>query len=486
MYNIVCVLVSGILCAFSGGAEEYAFLVFLAPSVFFFVCKRSPENAPKYSFFYGCALWGGSCLFLFELFKNGYLPSFLLTFIAFLLLSVLGGLVFFFGFLVFRLMYRAGFPFIFSVSCAYLLSETLPLLFGPFSFPWTSLSSFAACYPPFLQIASFCGSASVTLLIVIINAFCASSVFYSNNRKYSLFLFTCAVFVFVSNTSFGICKLNVESENEKISVAVVQGNLSDRQKWSVNKKDTLFLYSELIHLIVKEEAPSIIILPETAYPWIDVTAFSDIARDTQTVIVFGSFDSCGKKIYNSATVAFPDGKTASFGKRHLVPFGEYDPTGLLNNELMGNLSCGNRGGVIDTPIGKLGFLICFESLFSYLDRQNTSDGAELTVVLTNDSWFGDSSALYRHLCHSVLRAVESGRSVICSANTGISCVISKHGVITASVPRNKTAVFSAQTEKIPDGILYSSVGDIIILVILLILLKIEFFLESVYTSAGID
>ena len=302
-----------------------------------------------------------------------------------------------------------------------------------------------------------------------------------------LFLFTLAAFVFVCNAAFGLCKMNIKNENEKITVAVVQGNLSEGEKWYTSKKDTLFLYSELIRLISNEEKPSLVILPETAYPWTDLTAFSDIAKRTGTSVLFGAFECDGGRIYNSAAVSFQNGEISlSYRKRRLVPFGEYDHLGILGKDLAGNLSFGDRVGVIDTPVGKIGVLICFESLFSYLNRQNISNGAELTVVLTNDSWFGNSSALYRHLCHSVLRAVESGRSVICAANTGISCVISKYGVITVSVPKNTTAVFSVQTEKIPDGTLNSSVGDIIIFVILLILLKIEFFLESVYTSACID
>ena len=487
MLGIICSFVSGLLCAFSGASEKTAFLAFLSPSLFFFILKKTPEKSAKHSFFYGLALWGGSCLFLFELFKNGYIPSLVLTFLAFLLLSCLGGIIFFICFLVFRFVYRSGFPFVFSVLCSYLLAENIPMLLGQFSFPWTSLSSFVACYPPFLQIASLGGPASCTSLVVIINAFISLALSCWQNKKRVLWFLTFAVFVFTANISFGVCKMSIRKEYEKITVAVVQGNLSDNDKWYTSKKDTLFLYSELIRLISQKAAPSLIVLPETAYPWADMTVFTDIAKESDSFIIFGAFELFDDKIYNSAYVSFPNGNVSpSYRKRRLVPFGEYDPFGVFNLDFMGNICLGDRGGGIETPIGKVGFLLCFESLFSYLNRQNTADGAELTVVLSNDSWFGDSSALYRHLCHSVLRAVESGRSVVCAANTGISCIISKYGVITASAPKNTTAVFSAQTEKIPDETLNSSVGDIVIFVILLILLKIEFFLESVYTSASID
>ena len=491
MISFVCSFISGLFTALAGAERCFSILSFFAPTLFAFICKKSPEKCLPNSFFYGFALWGGSCLWIFELYFNGYLPSLGLTFFALLALSVIGGMILTVGFLPFYFFSKIGFPFLFSFTFSYLLSEFIPSAMGRFSFPWTSLAASVSCFTPFLQTASVGGSLSVSFTVIVINGLFALALSEIKNKKRFIFYFFVAIAVFFSNLSFGFLRMARPLTGEKISVAIVQGNLAADGKWTTDKTDTLFLYSELCRLICEENEPSLIILPETSYPWTDnvsaVSAFSSLSKKLDSCIVFGCFEDENGQIFNSAHVSSPDGSVlGSYRKRRLVPFGEYDPFGILPSDLVGKISFGGMGGVLETPVCDIGFLICFESLFSALNRQNSADGADITVIMTNDSWFGKSSALYRHLSHAVLRAVESGRSVVCAANTGISCVISSMGEITASVPNNTTAVFCSETEKITDGTLYSSVGDVIIFAALYLLLQFEFFLESVYTSACID
>jgi len=491
MISFVCSFISGLFTALAGAERSFSVLSFFAPTLFAFVCGKSPERSLPNSFFYGFALWGGSCLWIFELYFNGYLPSFCLTFFALFALSVIGGLIFTVGFLPFYFLSKIGAPFLFSFTFSYLLSEFIPSAMGRFSFPWTSLATSVSCFPPFLQTASVGGSLSVSFTVIVINGLFALALTEIKNKKRFFFYCSFAAAVFFSNLSFGFFRMSQPLSGEKISVAVVQGNLAADGKWTTDKTDTIFLYSELCRLICKKNEPSLIILPETSYPWTDdslaVSAFSSLSKKIDSCVVFGCFEEENGQIFNSARVSLPDGSIlGSYRKRRLVPFGEYDPFGILPSDLVGNISFGNKAGVIKTSVCNIGFLICFESLFSSLDRQNSFDGADITVIMTNDSWFGESSALYRHMSHAILRAVESGRSVVCSANTGISCVISNMGEITASVPNSTTAVFCSETEKITDGTLYSSVGDVIIFAALYLLLQFEFFLESVYTSACID
>jgi apolipoprotein N-acyltransferase len=389
-------------------------------------------------------------------------------------------------FMILRVFVGAG------LWAAFEWSQTI----GWWGVPWGRLPIGQSEYLVGLQTASWFGSYFVTFLIVAVNFLLAYTLLDLPKWKLGVMLATCLL-VFQYGAGTLIWFTTDVTDGEPIEVACVQGNISSSDKWSNDSdKKTTEIYTKLI-VEAAEHGSELVILPETAFPY-DLDSefyaslnktFCDISRENGIYLLVGAYTVEGEKDSLNSLVCFsPEGERLDtvYSKRHLVPFGEYDPFGVFNFDLMGNICLGDRGGVIETPIGKIGFLICFESLFSYLNRQNTADGAELTVVLSNDSWFGDSSALYRHLCHSVLRAVESGRSVVCAANTGISCIISKYGVITASAPKNTTAVFSAQTEKIPDGTLNSSVGDIVIFVILLILLKIEFFLESVYTSASID
>lgn len=437
---------------------------------------------------YGASLWSCSCLWLRQLYQNGYLSSEWAVAGAITGIAFVGGTLFAVCFspLVFLSKYK--FPFISVLAGLYLLAEYASASVGDLSFPWTSLSSFVACFTPFLQIASAGGPLAVSLSILLIDLLFASALFYIGDRRKQMFFIVCSVTVFCSVASFGLVKMTSYVNSEKITVAVVQGNLGEDRKWTTDKDDTVYLYSELSRLITEVSSPDIVIFPETSYPWSENSnIFSSLAQQTDTCIIYGCFEKTDNDTYNTACVSAADGSMCgSYRKRHLVPFGEYDPLGILTTDFVGTLSSGNGVGVVETPVGKIGFLICFESLFSALDRQNILDGAEITVVMTNDSWFDDSSALYRHLSHSVLRAVSSGRYVVCAANTGISCVISNKGKVIVAADTGKTAVFFSEAEKISDRTLYSSVGDIVILHAIILLLQFEFFLESVYTSACVD
>ena len=85
--------------------------------------------------------------------------------------------------------------------------------------------------------------------------------------------------------------------------------------------------------------------------------------------------------------------------------------------------------MIDSEWGKIGSLICFDSIYEELSLRSVRDGAEIMVISSNDSWFFDSAAVYQHQVQAQLRAIETGRYFVRSANTGISTVLSPSGEI---------------------------------------------------------
>ncbi len=138
--------------------------------------------------------------------------------------------------------------------------------------------------------------------------------------------------------------------------------------------------------------------------------------------------------FNSALLLNSTGQFAGkYYKTHLVPFGEYVPLKRLLPflapivEAVGDFSPGK----IEQPLvwrdARAGVLICFESVFPELSRKWVMAGANVLVNLTNDAWYGKSSAPHHSLAMSVLRAVESRRSLVRSANTGISAFINPLG-----------------------------------------------------------
>ena len=115
-------------------------------------------------------------------------------------------------------------------------------------------------------------------------------------------------------------------------------------------------------------------------------------------------------------VIYPNGEISEpYSKQILVPFGEFVPcknivyniSDTITEYLSSydNYTHGKESNVINSDIGKLGGIICYESVYPNIIRSSVNNGAELLLVISNDSWFGDTSALYQHLSHSVLRAV---------------------------------------------------------------------------------
>ena len=238
-------------------------------------------------------------------------------------------------------------------------------------------------------------------------------------------------------------------------VACIQGNYLSGEKWNVTVAETLDTYVSLTREAASDGA-RLIVWPETAItvslernPDI-VTRLSSLARELDITLFVGAFhdgtDADGEPLtYNSIWCIAPDGAVnqTPYNKQHLVPFGEYLPmAGFIRTVLpvlselnlySDNLQPGQTSVVTEAEWGKVGGLVCFDSIYETLSVDAVRNGAELIVMATNDSWYKDSTAVYQHNRHAVLRAVENGRYIVRAANTGISSVISPVGQVKASL-----------------------------------------------------
>jgi len=166
---------------------------------------------------------------------------------------------------------------------------------------------------------------------------------------------------------------------------------------------------------------------------------------------------------NSAFLLRPDGVPAGrYDKVHLVPYGEYVPLRKIF-PFIGKLVVGVgdfRPGEGFHPIRgegwNLGVLICYEGIFPEAARAYKREGATLLVNITNDAWFGRTSAPYQHLSMTVFRAVETRLYLVRAANTGISAIVDPAGKILSRTPIFERAVLKGEV-KIIDAEIYSSV-----------------------------
>ncbi len=336
-------------------------------------------------------------------------------------------------------------------------------------FPWGQLSLTQYKFLPFIQSLSLFGSYFVTFLIVVINGYIAL-FFYTRKRKY----LTVALTVFLLNLTFGLVRCAyLPATDGSIVISTVQPSVTTEEKWEVSGE---YVSSLELHLKLSESVrdTDLILWPETALPYElflyenDVEKIEEFCGENGTDILVGTFFTEADNEYNVA-VYFGDTEEKMYSKQHLVPFGEYVP--LRNfivkmlpfldeiNMLSNDLSAGEESVVFDTKNGKIGSLICFDSIFSSLARNSVKNGAEILCIITNDSWYKDSVALSQHNAQAVFRAVENNRCVARCANSGISSFINSRGEIMYASEPYEVTTHSEELPLIQQKTLYTVIGD---------------------------
>jgi apolipoprotein N-acyltransferase len=250
-----------------------------------------------------------------------------------------------------------------------------------------------------------------------------------------------------------------------ITVGVVQPNIDQAVKWDASFRDeTMRRFDRLTAML--GAGTDLIVWPEAATPFIlerereYQLQLIDWAARAKAPILLGSpalryYPDRRPYLLNSAYLLGPDGTLLGrYDKHHLVPFGEYIPlkTSLLFFldklvEGIGDFEAGPGATLLSfTPKSlsggnpsssrpvKFGVAICYEVIFPDLVRQFAANGAEFLITITNDGWFGPSSAPAQHFSMVVFRSVENHRAFARSANTGISGFIDPFGRILDATP----------------------------------------------------
>jgi len=322
-------------------------------------------------------------------------------------------------------------------------------------FPWENLgySQFNNLF--FIQIADVIGVFGLSFLIVLLN-----TTFYSfmTGKFKKSFALAVVVFLLWAGVYFygvqRIAQINeLLKDAQGMDVSLIQGNISQSIKWNANyQKETISIYEDL-SLRQPQEAGGLIVWPETAVPfhYQDDTDLQrrvrDISVKTQNWFVFGSTSyrdrGASMDYYNSAYLLSPMGDIlGKYDKVHLVPYGEYVPlrtvfpfVGKLA-EGIGDFGEGKGFYPLEMGERKIGVMICYEGILPEAGRMYKNADADLLVNITNDAWFGSTSAPYQHLSMTIFRAVETRLYLVRAANTGISAIIHPTGKIIA-----KTGIF---------------------------------------------
>ncbi len=356
-------------------------------------------------------------------------------------------------------------------------------------FPWGFLGHSQYAFHSLIQVADITGVYGISFILMLINAAIGLLVLGRSgktwqgrpvNRRASIGWGLTAVGTMMAAIVYGQVRMgqieNLTAAAPRVKVAVVQGNIPQAAKW-----DPAFQISttkKYIQLSLQAAAarPDLVIWPETATPFHmhhNKVLTGMVRRGVQaagTHFVIGSpfFNRRGETLdyYNSAFIIAPDGRIGPrYDKAHLVPFGEYVPlrrwlpfVGKLVAQV-GDFVAGQPGQVLNWRDHRLAPLICYEAIFPALTRAAAQNGADLLINLTNDAWYGLTSAPYQHLSLCVFRAVESRRSFIRAANTGISGFIDPTGRISAPTGLFVDAVANQEVAALTRQSIYTRIGD---------------------------
>lgn len=402
--------------------------------------------------------------------------------------------------------YLALFVVIFSMVVARLTTVNGPkaLLAAPFvwvatelgrtyfltGFPWILLGYSQTTVLPIAQLASVFGVFGLSALVASVSAglaFAAVTTGFGAGRALrasaaggAAFRPLVVILALVATTAIWggvrIRRGDLLTSGEPIRVGLLQGNVEEAEKWQSDKALAVFRrYLEMTGLAVARGA-RFVIWPESATPYafgddIPATeAMQSLARTLRIPILIGTDQIVrGRetKYFNAAVLVRSDGTAGGvYRKMHLVPFGEYVPARRVFFfmsrivQAVSDFSAGTAVDVLPVDGHVTSTAICYEIIYPNLVRQFTLAGSELLTTITNDSWFGATSAPYQHFAQASMRAIENGRFLVRAANTGISGIVDPYGHVTAATGLYEPAVVVGDARFLTGLTIYARTGDV--------------------------
>ncbi len=404
----------------------------------------------------------------------------------------------FFAIVVRRIVVRHGPAGVLAAPLVWVTAE-LGRTYVLTGFPWVLLGYSQTSVLPIAQLASLFGVYGVSLLVASMSAALALSFGnaklakpaernVSSLRASRPLLFTYAPVVATFATVIGVAVWGSHRAavaewshaGEPIRVGLIQGNVDQDEKIDPARAAGIFQgYLAKTRQAIGEGA-GFVIWPESSTPFRfedDVLAAGQIktlAMQARVPILLGSDQfvrgaaGAPTKFYNSAFLVRPDGATGGvYRKMHLVPFGEYVPWQKLLFfagplvQAVSDFSAGEDATLL--PVGNhlVSAAICYEVVYPDLVRRFVAGGSELLTTITNDAWFGPTSAPYQHFEQASMRAIEEGRYLVRSANTGISGIVDPYGRVIARSGIYQPAVIVGEARFLKTTTLYTRIGDLL-------------------------
>ena len=353
-------------------------------------------------------------------------------------------------------------------------------------FPWVLLGYSQASVLPIAQFASLFGVYGVSMLIASVSAAIATHVASHRvhlGRGWQLAPPVTVFAMVIAVAVWGARRAAIAEwthTGEPIRVGLIQGNIDQNEKVDPSRAAGIFQdYLAMTRQAIREGA-AFVIWPESSTPFRfeeDLFAASQIrtlARQARVPILFGSdqfvrgASGAPTTFYNAAFLVGPDGATGGvYRKMHLVPFGEYVPMPKLLFfaaplvQAVSDFSAGDEAVLLPVGGHLVSTAICYEVVYPDLVRRSVSGGSELLTTITNDAWFGPTSAPYQHFEQASMRAIEEGRYLVRSANTGISGIVDPYGRVLERTAVFQRAAVVGEARFLKTTTLYARIGDLL-------------------------
>jgi apolipoprotein N-acyltransferase len=480
--DILLSAVSGILLIFSFPNLDFGFFAWFAlVPLFYAVEGKNLLGAlvlglvTGFISFLGILYW-----IIVAVHTYGNVPLILSGLILLLLIAYLSLYVGTFTFLTRFLQNHFGFQIIILSPLLWVGLEYLRSFFLT-GFPWAILGYSQHLNLPFIQSADILGAYGLSFALVLVNVTLYLIIRQWPTKSFPYRAVTVTVIILLGFFVYGHVRIAAverqAARQPSLKIGLVQGNIDQSMKWDESfRRETMAIYERLT-LKVGQEKPDLILWPETATPFFfqDAKEYQplvlDIPVNTKAFLLFGTpsykIEKGKANHYNSAYLASPSGQIiGKYDKIHLVPFGEYVPlSDLLSfigslGEGIGDFKSGQEVFNFSLPQGKFGVLICFEIIFPELCRRFVKQGAEFLVTITNDAWFGKTSAPYQHFSIAAFRAVENRVFVARAANTGITGLIGPTGKILKQGAIFKEETMTGTIPLMKEKTFYTQYGDV--------------------------
>ncbi|MBN2318563.1 MAG: apolipoprotein N-acyltransferase [Acidobacteria bacterium] len=378
-----------------------------------------------------------------------------------------------------KLMLRGGDACLLLFPAVWIVIEYAQTKIPFGGFPWLLVGYSQSDWLSLIQIADLTGVYGISFLVTGFSTAVVWAVMHKGRNFRAWWPVLGIILLVFACFLYGRASLDRwDGFQEDSSAAMLQGNLSADETGPVLAEKYQDGYLRMaddlqfssVDLLILPESPTPVMYEQNA-PYREM--LKDLAVRYTYGLIFNNIrreeTGEGLKYFNSAY--YLNGKGAlsgAYDKIHLVPFGEYIPLKRLFvfmrtiSQDVGGFHPGRENKIFKLGQHPANAIVCFEAIFPGLVRGFVRNGSRLIVNLTNDRWYGDSSAPFQHFSIARWRAVENRRYLLRAANSGISAVIEPTGRIQTATGILQQAVCEGRFAFIAQQTFYTRYGDMFV------------------------